>query len=170
MYGHYRYFYNRCVTFFNNYDKTTRLSKIYIDTKDRLSIIPKHLIDQAFIEAFNKFTACLDRYKENKKKFQFKYKKSKELYQTINLEKSIISATNSIFYNFKADNKYIFRNLKTSENFKKYNFVGLSITYHKILKKYVINLNYEYMTAKHNIPNEICFNYHGVRTFLTMYN
>ena len=37
--GTYRYFYNRCVTFFNNYDKKTRISKYYINPTNKLSMI-----------------------------------------------------------------------------------------------------------------------------------
>src|SRR5208282_1216829 len=120
--GIYRYFYNRCVDYFNNYDKKIKQSWFYIDPKNEktkttvnitnnpynlinmrsklkknvpkwiLNNFPSHLIDQALIEAFDKFKICLDQYKKTRKKFNFKYKSKKDIRQTINLEKSMINS------------------------------------------------------------------------------
>ncbi|ARF11649.1 transposase [Klosneuvirus KNV1] len=200
--GIYRYFYNRCVSFLNNYDKKTRISKYYINSKNKMSLIivkvpetinpysfismrpilkqhiptwllkdfPEHLIDQALNEAFVRFKICLDRCIKTGKQFEFKYKQSKENVHTINLEKSMIHKTNSLFRNWKINDNYLFRNLKTSERFHMYNFKGSTLSYHRILKKYTLNLSYEEKTYKHYIPHRIGAGDPGQRTFLTIYS
>ena len=131
---------------------------------------PSHLIDQAINECFDKFNTCLSNYMRTKKKFTFKFKSKKEIIQTINLEKSMINAkTNSIFYNWKLADEYLFRNLKTSENFDKYKIKGSSIGYHKILKKFMLNLNYQ-SNSKVNDNKKICSIDPGIKNFLTVYS
>ena len=200
--GTYRYFYNRCVTFFNNYDKKTRISKYYINPTNKLSMIivkvpekinpynfismrsilkcnkpswllkdfPEHLIDQALKEAFTRFGICLTQCIETGKLFEFKYKNGKLPIQSINLEKEMIHRSNSLFMNWKIDDKYMFRNLKTSEKFSKFKFKGSSITYHKILNKFTLNLNYVYQTQKYNNSNRIGAIDPGQRVFATIFS
>ncbi|CAH6421108.1 Transposase [uncultured virus] len=199
--GTYRYFYNRTVAYFNNYDKKLKISWFYldkpnieskiiinIDDKNPFNFIsmrsllkkdlpdwilpnyPSHLIDQAINECFDRFNTCLNNYKKTKKKFSLKFKSKKQTVQTINLEKIMINKkTNSIFNNWKLGDRYIFRNLKTSENFNKYEIKGSSISLHKILKKYTLNLNYE-TESTINKSRKICSIDPGIRNFLTVYS
>lgn len=119
--GTYRYYYNRCVSYLNNYDKLTKTSWFLVDYKDKNSKVdikvddnaynfmklrpflkqsppnwllkdfPSHLIDQAFKECFSRFNTCLSNYQKTKKPFTFKYKTKKDIIQTINLEKQMIN-------------------------------------------------------------------------------
>ena len=205
--GIYRYFYNRCVQYFNNYNKTTNSSwfyiypmeksvdkqcRIYVNINDNLySLItvrkllkkdlpewlskgdlkqyPSHLIDQAFSEACNRFTTCLSNYRKTKKPFKFSYKTKKDIFQTINLEKCMISEkTNGIFVNWKIKNKFVFKKLNTSERFMK-TFKGCSITYHTVLNTFHLNMNYVTQT-KHPIGNQIGSIDQGVKNPYVIYS
>ena len=199
--GTYRYFYNRTVSFINNFDKKTNISsylinpnnektKIIIDLKDgniysaislrhfikinypdwMLANYPSHLIDEAIREASTKFNTCLSTYKKYKKNFNFKFKSKKQLIHTINLEKCMIKGEkNSIFNNWIINNKYLFRNLKTSEQLKKYDILGSSISYHTILKEYHMNVVYNDTTKINNNQN-ICAIDPGIRKFAVIYS
>lgn len=102
--GTYRYFYNRCVSFLNNYNKMNKTSYFLIDPVDKNSKIiiknienpynfiktrkllktnypnwilenfPSHLIDQAIAECINRFNTCLSNCIKKKIAFYFKYK------------------------------------------------------------------------------------------------
>jgi transposase len=199
--GTYRYFYNRCVSFFNNFDTTNKSSWFYIDPKDKktkINIIdipdknyysfitvrkliknnypqwvPKqfqsHLIDMSIRECVNRFLTCLDTCKKNGTRFEFKYKNKKSVTETINLEDYMISYRyNGIFANWKEGNKYIFRNLRTSEKIPK-QFIGSSITYHKRLKTFFLNLNYKSKTINVD-SNRVCSIDQGIRKPYTIYS
>lgn len=202
--GIYRYFYNRCVTYFNNYNKETKTSfycyKKNKDDKDdakitlrnvlkpydlykmtpylkkhlpfwltdgKLSKFPSHLIDRAFREAFNRMTIALKMCRRNKQKFKFSYKSKKEILQTINLESCMIKK-NSLFYNWEIDNKYMFRNIKTSKPFKP-GYRDSSLSYHKVLKTFVLNLNYKVTPVK-TTSDKICGIDQGVKTPFVVYS
>jgi len=198
--GTYRYFYNRCVSYLNNYDKTTKTSWFCVEpdnekTKIAIKVIdnpynminmrsqlksnlpdwlldkfPSHLIDQAFIEAFNRFKVCLDKCMKTGKPFQFTYKSKKELIHTINLEKVMInSKDNGLFVKWKIDNEYMFKNLNSSEKFNENNIIGSSLSYHKILKTFTLNLNYETLTTTSN-SNQICAIDQGIKNPFTIYS
>lgn len=205
--GIYRYFYNRCVQYFNNYNKATKTSWFYIypmektvDKQCKINVnvnnypfslptirsllkknlpkwlsqgymnkYPSHLIDQAFNEASNRFNTCLSNFNKTKKPFQFKHKTKKELYQTINLEKCMInSKTNGIFINWKINNKCVFKTLKSSEKFME-SFKGCSITYHRVLNTFHLNMNYIDKT-KRPIGNQICSIDQGEKNPYTIYS
>ena len=198
--GTYRYFYNRCVSYFNNYNKKTNTSYFYIDANNNDTMVnvklkdeypysyltvrkyiknnypewilpnyPSHLIDQAIIEASNRFITCLNQSVKKGIRFQFKYKSKKELYQTVNLEKTMISTKyNGIFSGWKINEKHLFKHINTSENIKG-DILGSSITYHKILNSFVLNINYtdKIKTFK---GTKICAIDQGVRTPFAIYN
>lgn len=120
IFGAYRYFYNRCASYVNNYDKKTKSSWFlmdYSDKKTRINITnidkpftfynvrallkpykpdwlmndyPSHLIDKAFNECITQFKTCLKKYKKKRTIFRFKYKNRHKKKQTIQLEKEMI--------------------------------------------------------------------------------
>lgn len=198
--GTYRYFYNRCIAFFNNYNKETRES-YFFNNDIRINIIipvnqspynvyymysilkkdkpdwildgyPSHLIDEAIFEAFTRFNTCLSNFKKkNCGIFKMKYKTKKEKIQTIHIEKLMINGkTNSIFSNWKIENEYLYRNLKTSEKINKYNYCGSSISYNIKLRKVCLNLSYEDSIKENNINKKICALDPNVRKFLVLYS
>lgn len=197
--GTYRYFYNRCVSYFNNYDKKTNKSWFYINPSDKTSRIniniqgnpynminmrkqlkvnlpqwllkdyPSHLIDQAFIEAFDRFNTCLNQSIKKGIPFEFKYKSKKESTHTINLEKQMLnSKTNGLFTNWKINGKYLFRKLKSSERFSK-DIIGSSITYHKVLNTFIFNMNYKTHSNK-CYNKEPCAIDQGIKNPFTIYS
>lgn len=197
--GTYRYFYNRCISIFNNYDKKKKSSWYLISPNDEKSKIiieiegnphnminmrpiikknlpewllngfPSHLLDQAIIEAFNRFNCCLDRYMRTKKPFKMKFKNKKELYQTINLEKCMInSKRNGLFVGWKLNGHNLFSTLSTSENFPK-NHVGSNLTYHKVLNTFTMNINYESESTKTK-SNKTCSIDQGIKCPFVVYS
>lgn len=193
----YRYFYNRCVCYFNNYDKASRSSFYYIDPSDENTQIqiqltaidkpynmismrsylknnlpdwildgyPSHLIDEAFSEAFNRFKTCLNMCIKKGIPFDFKYKTKKDKIHTINLERYMIKEkSNSLFSNWNL-NGYVFRNLHTSEKFKKYNNIrGSTLSYNKRLDKYILNLTYK-LKSYNSSGNNVAAMDPGIRRF-----
>ena len=132
---------------------------------------PSHLIDQAISEALINTLTNIKKYKKTGKKFQMAFKSKNNIYQTINLEKSMVSGkTNSIFGGFKSNRKLIFKNLKTSEKINKYDYCGSSLTYHSVLSEYTLNLGINKETIKNHEKDQICAGDLGVRTFLTLYD
>jgi len=198
--GIYRYFYNRCVSYLNNYDKNTRTSWFYVDPNKKtrkINVIvdvnnnpyniiamrqylvddwpewilegyPKHLIREAQKEAFQRFQTCLDQCIKKHIVFDFKYKSKKEIIQTINLDKQMISTKkNGIFTSWKIENAYMFKYLKTSEKIPS-NFVGSNISYHRILKTFMLNLNYNSMSTTTK-NKEVCAIDQGIKNPFTIY-
>lgn len=214
--GTYRYFYNKTIQIFNNYDKTLKKSWFLIDNKNTNSKIfldftktkiifekdkngnkiqkerefniynlydlyqllindfpewlligyPTHLIRLAIKEAYDRITTNF----KVGKKFKMKFKSKKENRQTINLEKIMINKNeNGFFTNLKYENKYIFRKLKTSKLFKDYDFVGSTLTYHKILKTYMLNLSYNGKVVGTK-NNKICAIDLGTTIFATVFS
>ncbi len=134
-----------------------------------LGNFPSHLIDQAFIEAFTRFNTCINQCKKYGTIFEFKYKTKKAIIQSINLEKYMLHPlSNSIFYNWKIDGIYTFRNLRTSENFHK-KVIGSSISYHKVLGTFTLNMNYNDISVINNCK-KVCGVDQGVKTPFVVYS
>ena len=201
LFGIYRYFYNRTIQFFNNYNNNK--SFYYVNFKDNLSKqefsvndkniynfvslrkyikcfypdwmsnikLPSHEIDYAIKEAVDNILKCFEMKKKIGKCFKLKFKTKKELYQTMNIEKTSISTkNNTIFSGMKVDNKYIFKNgINLKENISKYNYKDSSISYDKILSKFYLNLNY--LTENKIYENKkVCSIDPGVKNFITIYD
>lgn len=197
--GIYRYFYNRCVSYFNNYDKHTKTSWFHVDPKDEktkilinnieypynmrnmrpflkdnlpkwiLEKFPSHLIDETISEAFTRFQTCLSRCIKTRRPFDFKYKTKKQIVQTINLEKGMISYTyNGLFANWKINGKSMFKKIRSSEKFTD-NVIGSSISYHRILGTFVLNMNY-YATSTNIKSKQVCAIDQGIKKPYTIYS
>lgn len=198
--GTYRYYYNRCVNYLNNYDKNTKTSWYLVnphDPKTKINIIvadnpynfmnmrktlkenppnwllpgfPVHLIDKALKECIERFNICLNRYFKTKRPFKFNYKSKKDIYQTINLETQMISAfRNGLFTSWKINGTTIFKNIKTHDKFKNYNIQDSSITYHTVLKKYILNLTYS-IKSNPTTNKTVAAIDQGIRTPFTIYS
>ena len=169
--GTYRYYYNRCVSYLNNYNKETKKSWYLVNPLDKNTIIeleikeypynfrnmrkilkanppnwllkqfPSHLIDKAFKECFDRFTICLDNYSKTRRPFTFNYKSKRDIIQTINIEKQMISKkSNGLFVGWKINNNSIFKNIKTHDKLADFEIQDSSISYHTVLKSYILNL------------------------------
>jgi len=133
--------------------------------------LPSHEIDYAIKEAVDNILKCFEMKKKTGKIFKLKFKTKKELYQTINIEKSSMSIiNNTIFSGMKINNKYIFKNgINLKENISKYNFKDSSISYDKTLSKFYLNLNYS-TENKINENKKVCSLDPGVKNFITIYD
>lgn len=80
----------------------------------------------------------------------------------------INSKHNGLFVGWKINNKFLFKYLKSSEKFPEH-VVGSSLTYHKILKTFVLNLNYE-DTTKVSKNKETCAIDQGIKRPFTIYS
>lgn len=198
--GTYRYYYNRCVSFFNNYDKRTKTSWYLVDPLDmstkkvveeinnpynfvnmrpilkeyspewQLEGFPSHLIDKAFKEAFDKFNGCMSNYFKTKRPFIFKYKTKKDIYQTINIESNMISKKhNGFFTMWQINGIPLFKNIRTHDKINKYKFQDSSITYHTVLKTFVLNLTHTIKSKPTKIKNIGAID-QGIRTPFTVYS
>jgi putative transposase len=131
--------------------------------------LPSHLIDKAFMEAAQNYSKCLKMYSKNHIYFKLKPKTKKDKYQTINIEKTMISSNKTgIFPNLKYNNEYVFKNIKFSEPLKN-KFLDSSITLNVRLNEYYLNLNYNTVSEEINI-NKVCSIDPGMKTFLTVYS
>ena len=100
--------------------------------------LPSHLIDKAFMEAAQNYSKCLKMYSKNHIYFKLKPKTKKDKYQTINIEKTMISSNKTgIFPNLKYNNEYVFKNIKFSEPLKN-KFLDSSITLNVRLNEYYL--------------------------------
>ena len=195
--GAYRYFYNRTINVLNNYNKNIRETHYTIkenETNKDINIsvpidknvynfyylrsilkenIPiwvtdikfqSHLIDLAINEAVIKVTTNMNK----KRKFIMKMKTKKDLKQTINLEKTMIT-DKGFFSGLKLNGSYIFRDVKMSENISKLNYGGSTITYHRILNTFTMNLTYKTISVK-NTSNKICSIDPGIRDFMVLFS
>jgi len=197
FFGVYRYFYNRTISYVNNINKETNKSYYYVDINDKNTkkevILPKsyynwiavkkllyvnkpkwleeikfdaHSCKQAIKEAL---TAVKTNIKK-KKKFTLKMKTKKDLVNTLKIEKSSFSDKfKSIFVNYKINDNYVFRNLKMSDNITNYNYGDSSISYHRILDVFMLNLNYT-VQRKTNKNNKVCALDPGVNNFMTCFS
>jgi IS605 OrfB family transposase len=136
--------------------------------------IPSHLIDQSFSEASNNYYKCMKKYKKNHKPFTLKFKTKKDVYQTINIEKCMISKDKkSIFKNLKFNDKKVFEKINFSENIYGFNILDSSISCNTRLNIYYLNINYKNKEkADKEIlkNNKICSIDPGNRTFLSIYS
>lgn len=200
--GTYRYFYNRAVSYINNYQKKNKKSFFYIypnQKKDKISveckdtcyftyhslrrllknnypdwILPNfnsHLIDQAFIECYNRFKTCLSNYAKNHIPFEFKFKNKRTLIQTINMEKTMARPCNgktiNIFKNWKLDDNYYLRKIKIKEYLPE-NFSDFSLSHHTVLDKYYLNVPYN-VDKGSNESKDLCAIDQGVITPFVVY-
>jgi IS605 OrfB family transposase len=136
--------------------------------------IPSHLIDQAFLEASNNYHKCIKKYKKNHKPFTLKFKTKKDVYHTINIEKTMISKDKkTIFKNLKFNNIKVFEIINFSENINGFNILDSSISCNSRLNIYYLNVNYknkEKANKKILENNKICSIDPGNRTFLSIYS
>lgn len=130
--------------------------------------IQSHTIDLTIKEAVDQYIINLNKIKIYGGKFTMKKKTKKDLLQTMNIEKLAIN-NNTIFSGFRYNKEKIFDKLKMSEKLSKYNYCGSSLSYHRILNKFILNLNY---TTKKVITkaNKICSIDPGVVNFLAIYS
>lgn len=201
--GTYRYFYNRGVSYINNYNKETKKSFYYVypDKKENkvevectknsyysmqtmrkliksnlpdwiLPNYPSHLIDQAFSECATRFKTCMSTFAKYKKPFNFGYKLKKNIVQTINLEKIMMTHPNcntlNLFAKWKIENKYMFRGIKNKETIPN-KYGDFSISFHKILGKCYINLPYD-KRKQSTDSKTICAIDQGIITPFVMYS
>ena len=142
---------------------------------------PSHLADKAINEAIDRYNICISKMiKKQIYYFKLKPKTKKDKIQTMNIEQNMIhEETNSLFYMLKDgvninNNKYPFRNIRSSCKFNKYvNLADSSISYNQKLNECYINLNYRDLA----IPNKsilknkkICSLDPGIKTFATIYS
>lgn len=160
----------------NRFSMNTMRLFLKKDIPEWLDIIyPSHLADKAFSEASDNFFKCIKTYNKNHKPFNLHLKTKKDIIQTLNIEKLMISKDRkSIFSNLKINNKNIFKNLKFSENINGINILDSSISYNKILKIYYLNLNYKDIKKKLNKDlidtKKVCSIDPGLKSFLTIYS
>jgi putative transposase len=197
FFGVYRYFYNRTISYAKNINKTTNKSYYYIEPKDENTKkqvdLPKsyyewfalkkllyknkpkwledigfdsHSCKQAIKEALIGIKTNL----KKKSKFTMRMKAKKNLVNTIKIEKQTISNKyKSIFTGYKLDGKYIFRDLKMSDDITKYNYGDSTISYHRILDAFTLNLTYS-VPIKENKETKICSIDPGVNNFMTCFS
>lgn len=136
--------------------------------------VPSHLIDKALLEASQNFFKCVKMYKKNHKPFNLKFKNSKVSYETINIEKTMITSDKkTIFKNLLYNNKKIFEKINFSENIKGFNILDSSISRNTKLNIYYININYKNKEKidKRILENKkICSIDPGLKTFLTVFS
>ena len=201
LFGQYRYFYNRTVEFFNNYDKTK--SFYYVNPKDKKTKkefivkdkniynmytlrnyikcnypqwmkkikLQSHGIDFAIKEAVDNILKCFKQQEKTGKTFRLKFKTKKDLIQTMNIEKTMLSSiNNTIFAGMKIDKKFIFKDgIRLKENIKKYDFKDSSLSYDVILSRFYLNLNHSIKNNK-NENNKVCAIDPGIKNFVTIFD
>ena len=157
----------------NKFDIRSARKLLKTNYPDWMKDIPvnSHVIDLAIIEAFNRYNGCLKAFAINRKPFELKMKTKKDKYQTINIEKVMIKPKlNSILVKTKYKDKYIFKNLKTSDKISNYNnLTDSSITYIDKLDEFYINLGYN-EKIKVNRENKICSVDPGIACFNVCYS
>lgn len=194
--GVYRYFYNRTITYCKNIDKIKKESFYYVDNKDETTkkIVklpdnyynwyelkkllmenqPEWLKDIKFNThscklAIREALIGIKTNIEKGEKFNMKLKTKKDLVQTILIEKPVFQKKwKTLFSTYKIDGKYVFRNLKMSDDIWKYNFCDSSLTYHRILNTITLNLSYK-DDVKKTKETKVCSLDTGERTFETLY-
>lgn len=200
--GIYRYFYNRSISYINNYNKTNKNSFYFINPKDPKSRIeinvpndekyydknfmelylrnnkpdwiipnyPSRLIRLAIYEASDNLVKSMAKFKKYRQTFKLKFKKKTAKFQSINIHKEgIILDSNSLFYNFKHRDKYIFRNIKSSPKFNCVNDHCISsVKFDTVLNEATLNLNYTKDKTENKV-NKICAIDPGVCNFMTVY-
>jgi putative transposase len=201
LFGQYRYFYNRTIEFFNNYDKTK--SFYYVNPKDKKTKkefivkdkniynmytlrnyikcnypqwmkkikLQSHGIDFAIKEAVDNILKCFKQQEKTGKTFRLKFKTKKDLIQTMNIEKTMLSSiNNTIFAGMKIDKKFIFKDgIRLKENIKKYDFKDSSLSYDVILSRFYLNLNHSIKNNK-NENNKVCAIDPGIKNFVTIFD
>ncbi len=141
--------------------------------------MPSHLIDMAIKEAIGNYQTCLKKLTKYRTKFTLGLKTKKDKYYTMNIESTMIKPeSNSLFSNLcdnlKYENKYVFRNLRTSCQFNKYsNICDSSITYNQRTNDFYLNINFEdtKLPDKDILKNKkVCSIDPGIKQFLVVYS
>jgi IS605 OrfB family transposase len=130
--------------------------------------IPSHLIDYAIKEASEAYSNAVAQFKITRKIFTLKRKKKQSITETINIEKCFFSKKKeSMFYSFLPKNE---KNIKSNCSFKDLPKKDSSITYHKVLKKWILNIPFE--TNRKNDPaiHDCVALDPGIRTFQDLYS
>lgn len=130
--------------------------------------LPSHVISEAIKEAIVRLFTNLKIFAKTHRPFKMKYKTKKNLVQTMNIGKDMMGKT-GIFPRLEYKGKYIFKELNMSESYKKFDYCGSSISYHRRLNKYTLNLNYKTKPTK-NTSNKVCSIDPGVKNFITVYS
>ena len=100
--------------------------------------IPSHLIDKAFKEAEDSYNNCIKKYNKYKITFKLKPKTKKDKFQTINIEKTMISSNKKgIFPRLLYNNKTILKTIKFSKPLNN-NILDSSITVDIKLNEYYL--------------------------------
>ena len=128
-----------------------------------------HSCKQAIKEALKNIKTNIKKFKRTGKIFKMKLKSKKDVVSTMNIETQTISNKNTIFSNYVLNDKRIFKSMKTSEIFNKYDFCGSSISCHRTLNNVILNLVYK-SKQKVNKNNKVCSIDPGVNNFATVYS
>jgi transposase len=195
--GVYRYFYNRTISYSNNIDKEAKKSYYYVDIKDKTSKKcvelpksyyewyalkkllyqdkPKWLEDIGFDshsckQAINEALIGIKANIKKNSKFTMKMKTKKDLLNTIKIERQTISKKNGcIFSGYKLNGQYVFRKMKMSEDITKYDFGDSTLSYHRILDEFTLNLTYT-DRKKMNTKTKVCSLDPGVNNFIACFS
>jgi IS605 OrfB family transposase len=128
-----------------------------------------HLIDKAFSEAATNYLTSIKKYEKYKIPFKLKPKKKKDKFQTISIEKSMISKRkDGIFPGLMFDNKPLLKKIKFSKQLNK-EFLDSTITFDTRLNECYLNLTYKIIPEIIN-TNKVCSLDPGVKCFLTLYS
>jgi transposase len=137
---------------------------------------PSHLIDKAFSEASGNYDKCMVKYNKYHIEFKMKLKTKKDKFQTFNVEKTMFNKDKTaLFTNLKYQHKFVFRDLKFSQNLRKYNMLDSSITCNTKLNEYYVNVNFKnnFSLKKNKLcldNKKVCAIDPGNRCFLTVYS
>jgi len=133
--------------------------------------LPSHEIDKAIKEAVENIQTNFEKQRKTGKKFTMKFKTKKNIYQTINIEKTSISKiSNTIFSGLKIGKENIFKSgIRLKEKVSKFNYGDSNISCDIRNNKYYLNLTYE--EENNNTTKEkICGIDPGIKNFITIYD
>lgn len=140
--------------------------KIKKDLPEWSKNVPSHLIDYAIKEASNAFISNIEKFKNTKKYFDLKFKnKKKSVRETIQIEKCYFSKEKNTFFRTLLGD-----HIKSSESFKNIKKCDSSLTYHRKLYTWYLNINFEKKIKSKIDKKEICAIDPGIRTFATVYS
>jgi putative transposase len=108
-------------------------------------------------------------YNKKKRVFKLKFKTKKDVFNTINIEKQMISSKQILFANYKINGKKVFTHNNINDNLDKYDYGDSSISYNRILNRYYLNLTYSKTTTKCK-NNKVCSIDPGVKNFVTLFS
>jgi putative transposase len=101
--------------------------------------MPSHVIDYAIKEASETFSKCMNQFKKSNKRFKLHFKsKVKSTSETIQLDKCYFSKNNNTIFP-----SFLGKHIKSSQQFQHLKKKNSSLTYHRKLKTWKLNINYE---------------------------